>query len=271
MEQAAEITDILSDEAIQTGADIKKQTNDETILYALLIIAIGNQRMDKLPTILDAIGKGNLQGEREVDDYGRTPFDYLIRCKDNAPLRKLVLGYCNQEQLRLYAAKLVDIERQVACIKAALTLDEIQTAIEIRDEKNNYDPLKFFFAKSVFHADVVKMQLIIGEIGDQFQFDFEINAKGTSPLDYLARCKDPKFIQTALIYCTEEEKQLYEQKKSNQPATATKSSSTTAKAAPSSAPASTKLSDKNFHKDTQAANKGANRAVAPQQETQNAC
>lgn len=270
MKLPAPIDDVLSDAAIQTAADMKKQMGDETILYSLLIIAIGNERTDKLASILDQIGKENFQGEREVDDLGRTPFDYLIRCKNNKEVKRIVLEYCNQKQLALYAGKHADLQRQVDCLNAPLTLEEIQTAIDIMKESGNVGPLKFFFAKSVLHADAAKMMLLIAEIpAEHFCFHFEINAKGTSPIDYLARCKDPKFIQTALIYCTEEEKQLYEQKKSSQPAAVAKNSSATAKAAPP--PPSTKVSEKNFHKEVQSANTNANRSAVPPKEKESGC
>lgn len=270
MKQPAPIDDVLSDAAIQTAADMKKQMGDETILYSLLIIAIGNQRTDKLASILAHIGKENFEGERPVDDLGRTPFDYLVRCKNNKEVKRIVLEYCNQKQLGLYAAIHADLQRQVDCLNAPLTLEEIQTAIDIMKESGNVVPLKFFFAKSVLHADAAKMMLLIAEIPEEdFCFHFEINAKGTSPIDYLARCKDPKFIQTALIYCTEEEKQLYEQKKSNQTAATVAPKTSTTSEAP--LPPSTKVSQKNFHKDAQSAHTNANRSAVPSKERESGC
>ena len=118
-----------------------------------------------------------------------------------------------------------------------LSTDAIQIAIHMRNRENNNVPLSSLLAIAISRKDLVKFDLIFQ---DANQFDCVIDDRGTTPLDFLAQCVDQKMVEHALLFCTDEQKTLYEKKKRQYSQSESKST----------APTSAKLSDKNFHKDS---------------------
>lgn len=211
---------ILSESHIQLAFELKEEHGDETFLYALLIMAIFYQDINTIDKIIERVGPDNMKWDYKIDDVSETPF-YHVAFSKNTEFRKQVLKYANQEQTKLYLRQKIEREKSSNTTSLysnqpddLLSFVNIDTAIDMRASTDNCNLLYNFFASAVGRANTFKMLLIIGEIGDQFQFNTVVDEeKGTTALDFLAQCDDIRFLQTAFQFCTIADRDLYEQKR----------------------------------------------------------
>ncbi len=274
MEAKVQRPSLLTEAVLSQAIKLSREQGNFLPVSRLLSVAVSEENSAVMQQLINEGASFSM----ELHSDHHVALDNLARCT-NPDFIENALQFCNEAEKQLYLQKKpqqdllrayntppqpmhaavgnnISSSAAPSQITDPLSFEAIQAAIDINKRTGDIRLLNSLFAISVTKADTVKMQLIIGEIGDQFNFSCVIDDRGTTPIDFLAQCQDAKFIAMALIYCTPQEKQLYEQKKSGLKAQSP----------------SAKISDKNFHKDSaQRAKAGSGNPAPAQQGSSRGC